>query len=65
MGGLAKAMVVASSRLQALKYKQEIDGYIKSQGYPNIKTLVAFSGSIKDESGNRYTEKNIKDKYGV
>jgi len=52
-------MVVASSRLQALKYKQEIDEYIKLKDYPNIKTLVAFPGSIKDESGNRYTEKNI------
>ena len=47
IGGLAKAMVVASSRLQALKYKQEIDDYIQKQNYQGIKTLVAFSGSSK------------------
>ncbi len=29
MGGLAKAMVVTSSRLHAVRYKQEIDKYIK------------------------------------
>lgn len=39
--------------LQFLKKQQKL------QDYPNIKTLVAFSGSIQDESGNRYTEKNI------
>lgn len=59
IGGLAKAMVVASSRIQALKYKQEIDEYIKSQNYPNIKTLVAFSGSLKDDLGNVYTEQSV------
>ena len=52
-------MVVSSSRLQAIKYKQEIDEYIKSQDYKDINTLIAFSGSIKDEFGNTYTEQNM------
>ena len=32
MGGLAKAMVVTSSRLHAVRYKQNIDKYITGQG---------------------------------
>ena len=59
IGGNAKAMVVASSRNQARLYKQEIDSYIKSKNYEEINTLVAFSGSLKDETGNIYTENSI------
>ena len=59
IGGLAKAMVVGSSRAQALMYKQEIDEYIKKQGYKGIKTLVAFSGTLKDDAGNIYTEQSM------
>ena len=58
IGNLAKAMVVSSSRLQVLKYKQEIDECIKERGY-KIKTLVAFSGTLKDELGNTFTERSI------
>jgi type I restriction enzyme R subunit len=50
MGGLAKAMVVTSSRLHAVRYKQQIDKYIKAKGYSEIKSLVAFSGRIDDGS---------------
>jgi type I restriction enzyme R subunit len=59
IAGLAKAMVIASSRVQAMKYKQEIDSYILSQNYVGIKTLVAFSGTIQDEDGNSFTEQNV------
>lgn len=45
--GHAKAMVVADSRLAAIRYKREIDKYVAAKGY-NIGTLVAFSGSISD-----------------
>lgn len=57
----AKAMVVTSSRLHALRYKFIIDQYIQEKGYP-IKTLVAFSGSLKDEElypGKEFTEAKI------
>ncbi|MCW2690802.1 MAG: hsdR [Mycobacterium sp.] len=47
LGGHAKAMVVADSRLAAVRYKREIDKYVAAKGY-NIGTLVAFSGSISD-----------------
>ena len=52
-------MVVASSRIQPFRYKQEIDSYIVSQNYTGIKTLVAFSGTIKDDDGNICTEYNV------
>ena len=59
MGGLAKAMVVTSSRLHAVRYKQNIDKYIKAKGYDDIRTLVAFSGKIDDGTGIPLTEANM------
>lgn len=46
IGGKAKAMVVTSSRLHAVRYKEEFDAYIAKQGYTDIKTIVAFSGKV-------------------
>lgn len=48
LDGHAKAMVVASSRLAATRYKREIDRYIADKNY-GFGTLVAFSGSISDD----------------
>jgi type I restriction enzyme R subunit len=59
MAGLAKAMVVTSSRLHAVRYKQNIDKYIKAKGYSDIRTLVAFSGKIDDGTGTSLTETNM------
>ena len=59
IGGLAKAMIVTSSRIHAIKYKLQIDEYIKSRSYQGINTIVAFSGSIDDGSGNEITEHSI------
>ncbi len=59
MGGAAKAMVVTSSRLHAVRYKQSIDGYISGKGYTDIATLVAFSGKIEDGTGAPLTEANM------
>lgn len=58
IGGKAKAMVVTSSRLQAVKYKLAFDEYIRNQGYRDLKTLVAFSGKVTDPDnpGVEYTE---------
>jgi len=59
IGGRAKAMVVTSSRLHAIRYKQSFDKYIDEKGYSNdIKTLVAFSGTVEDPDakGKTYTE---------
>ncbi len=49
IGGHAKAMVLTGSRLEAVKYKQSFDRYIKKKGYP-IKSLVAFSGTVQDDA---------------
>ncbi len=68
IGGKAKAMVVTSSRLHAVKYKQEFDKYISDKGYKGIKTLVAFSGTVIDPDAPtvEYTEvgmnKGIREK---
>jgi type I restriction enzyme R subunit len=58
IGGMAKAMVVTSSRLHAVRYKQAFDKYILEHGYTGIKTLVAFSGTVvdKDVPDKEYTE---------
>lgn len=58
IGGTAKAMVVTSSRLHAVRYKQAFDKYIKKNGYKDMKTLVAFSGTVKD-GDVEYTESGI------
>ncbi|MEN2259560.1 DEAD/DEAH box helicase family protein [Paraclostridium benzoelyticum] len=52
--GRAKGMIVTASRLHAVKYKLAIDQYIKEKGY-NMKALVAFSGTVKDDD-IEYTE---------
>ena len=58
IGGRAKAMVVTSSRLHAVRYKQAFDKYISEKGYTGIKTLVAFSGKVTDPDvpNKEYTE---------
>jgi type I restriction enzyme R subunit len=57
IGGRAKAMVVTGSRLEAVRYKQSFDKYISKKGY-DIKSLVAFSGTVEDDKikDKTYTE---------
>ncbi|MGL1930241.1 MAG: DEAD/DEAH box helicase family protein [Desulfotalea sp.] len=45
--GQAKAMVVTSSRKEAVRYKLCFEKYISQQGYQNIHALVAFSGEVE------------------
>jgi type I restriction enzyme, R subunit len=48
----AKGMVVVGSRLEAVRWQKAINKYITDRGY-SLKTLVAFSGEVKDdESGS-------------
>lgn len=57
LGGRAKAMVVTSSRLHAVRYKIAFDHYIANKGITGIRSLVAFSGKLKDpDTGEEYTE---------
>jgi type I restriction enzyme R subunit len=71
IGGRAKAMVVTSSRLHAVRYKLAIDKYIREHAYPDIAVLVAFSGKVIDagdeftESGmNRVSESETAERFG-
>lgn len=74
IGGHAKAMVVTGSRLEAVRYKQGFDQYIKGKGYA-IKTLVAFSGVVNDDKlkdvtytevgmNNGIKERELPEKFG-
>ncbi len=49
VGGLAKAMLVTSSRANAVKYKKEFDQYLLKINSP-YKAIVAFSGEIDGQS---------------
>lgn len=57
IGGRAKAMVVTSSRLHAVRYMRTFQRYLDEHGYSDIRPLVAFSGTVHDpETGLDYTE---------
>lgn len=68
LNGQAKAMVVTSSRKEAVRYKEGFDKYIAAQGYQKIHAMVAFSGEVefndKDPNvegllGSKFTENNM------
>ncbi|MFD0084205.1 type I restriction endonuclease subunit R [Priestia megaterium] len=70
IGGRAKAMVVTASRLHAVRYKIAFDQYINEMGYDDLKTVVAFSGIVKDGAipysepdMNGFSEKELPDKF--
>lgn len=59
IGGKAKAMVVTSSRLHAVRYKQAIDRYLADHHITDVKALVAFSDKVADPDdpdGSGFTE---------
>lgn len=58
LGGEAKAMVVTSSRLEAVRYKEAFETYINRKGYTDLHALVAFSGKVKDHD-QEYTETGL------
>ena len=46
LDGQAKAMVVTSSRQEAVRYQLAMQQYIQDKGYQDVHPLVAFSGSL-------------------
>lgn len=58
LDGQAKAMIVTGSREHALRYYFGVRDYIKTQGYGDVKALVAFSGEL-DHQGETYTESDL------
>ena len=60
LDGRAKAMVVTSSRLHAVRYKLAFERYLEENSYTDIRPLVAFSGTVRDpETGAEYTEPSM------
>ena len=72
LGGQAKAMIVTSSRKEAVRYKLSLDSYLQSKkaekGYHNIAAMVAFSGEVEFSDtdpnaaallGEKFTEANM------
>lgn len=57
--GTARAMVVTSSRLEAYRWFEAMNSYIDTQGYTDIRTLVAFSGSLESDDGETVTEASL------
>src|SRR5699024_1600583 len=55
INGRAKAMIVTSSRLHAVRYMKEFKKYIEEKGYTDLDVLVALSGVVNDD-GEEYTE---------
>jgi type I restriction enzyme R subunit len=58
LDGQAKAMVVTSSRQEAVRYQLAMQRFIKDKGYQDVHPLVAFSGSLPpdDEIPEEVTE---------
>lgn len=46
LGGQAKAMVVTSSRQEAVRYQLAVKAYVQQMDYDDVHPLVAFSGSV-------------------
>ena len=55
LDGHAKAMIVTGSREHALRYYFGVRDYIKTNGYKDVKALVAFSGDLELD-GEMYSE---------
>ena len=58
IGGMAKAMVVTSSREHAARFKEALDAYVNAKGYTDVGVLVAFSGRL-DLDGLDVTESSM------
>ena len=65
LNGEAKAMVVTGSRMEAYGWSKKMDEYIAAQGYDDMHTLVAFSGSLSDGAGDTVTEVSLNNRSDV
>lgn len=52
----AKAMVVTADRMSAVKWSHKMNQYIAKRGYTDMRTLVAFSGSLTYDQGHGEVE---------
>ena len=63
LGGQAKAMVVTSSRKEAVRYKLAFDKYIFEQGYDKLHAMVAFSGEVEFSQSDPNVEGLLGEKF--
>jgi len=63
LGGQAKAMVVTSSRKEAVRYKLGFDTYIAKKGYQHIHAMIAFSGEIEFRHKDPNVEALLEQKF--
>jgi type I restriction enzyme R subunit len=63
LGGQAKAMVVTSSRKEAVRYKLGFEKYIAEKGYTNIHAMVAFSGEVEFGDNDPHVEGLLGEKF--
>lgn len=62
LDGQARAMVVTDNRRAAYNWSKKMNEYLRRKGYEDMKTLVAFSGSLtedEDSSGDTVTEASL------
>jgi type I restriction enzyme R subunit len=59
LGGTAKAMVVTSSRIEAYHWSTKMNEYIETRGYADMRTLVAFSGTLTPDGTDGVTEAGL------
>jgi type I restriction enzyme R subunit len=63
LGGQAKAMVVTSSRKEAVRYKMGFDKYISEMGYDKVHAMVAFSGEVEFTESDPNVEGLLGEKF--
>ncbi|MGJ8572810.1 MAG: type I restriction endonuclease subunit R [Hoeflea sp.] len=63
LGGQAKAMVVTSSRKEAVRYKLMFDKYIQEKGYDKLHAMVAFSGEVEFSTSDPNVEGLLGEKF--
>jgi len=63
LAGQAKAMVVTSSRKEAVRYKLTFDKYIAEKGYDKLHAMVAFSGEVEFRSNDPNSEGLMGEKF--
>lgn len=63
LGGQAKAMIVTSSRKEAVRYKLAFDKYITEKRYQKLQAMVAFSGEVEFSKNDPNSDGLVDEKF--
>ena len=63
LNGQAKAMVVTSSRKEAVRYKLAFDKYVAENKYSDIRAMVAFSGEVEFSESDPNAQDLLDEKF--